>query len=219
MFQFSSNFFSVVCLGNFNPAILSIWFIKEKCGYAFDGNPREQVTPVVSKVEDNEISIITEFPKFQIVREQYDKSKALEVVKLAITYLTVLEYTPIDALGINFNYYVSSFIQERIDLNFYNHVRDVGLSLCKEEEIMSTMSYGDSNLVKLRRSQLRIRPLEQVTCTVDINNPDGNMKLNVNFEVNELRNDRSKVELIIANFDRIFKLRDDIIESVFKKYE
>jgi len=55
MFNLSSNFFSAVCVGNFNPGILSIDFIKEKCNYTFEGHPIEEPSPVVTKITDDKM--------------------------------------------------------------------------------------------------------------------------------------------------------------------
>lgn len=218
MFQLTPNFFSTVCLGDFNPSILSINFIKNNCNYIFEGHPRSEINPVASRIVDDKISIIVEFSKFQVIREEYDDANALAVLTLASKYLTILEYTPIRALGINFHYTVSSFEQGKINLDFYNHIKDVGLKISETAELTSTLVYDKQGSIKLRGVDLRIKSLETFNFRTTVNNLKTNLSLNINFEVDGLGEYRGRIGELADRFDDITKQRDNLIKKVFEQY-
>lgn len=218
MFKLAPNFFSVVCVGNFNPGILSIDFIRDKCNYLFEGNPKEEPTPVISKISDDKITILVEFQRLQIVRQDHDVDKALTTIRLARDYLRVLEFTPIFKLGINFNYSVLSYEQERINLDFYNHMRDVGLALSEEAVLASTMAYSHEPAIRLCGLELRIRVMDKFNCRISLDDQQTHLTLNANFEVESLAQNREKIDDLITFFDEIVAQRDEILRRGLEQY-
>jgi len=217
MFYLSKNFFSTVCLGSFNPSILSIEFIEKNCKYKFEKNPKEEITPVFSKVEDSAIQIIVDFSKFQLLRKDFDQKNSYQLVLLATNYLDVLKYTPLNAFGINFNYEVSNFEQEKINNDFYDHIKLSSLKMVPTAEIVSTTMY-DENTVKLRGVELRIIVLEKLKARVGINNLGKALSLNINFEINNLDKNRERIKEITDNFNELITLHENIIKTILLDY-
>jgi len=209
-------FFSVVCVGSFNPAILSTGFLKDSCGFELAGEITEENTPFVSKIENTEISILAELSKFQIVQRHYDKQGMQAIVDLGLKYLDVLKYTPISAFGVNFYFTCSDVPADGLNPKFYEHLRNIGLEFSNDLEMVSTMKYDRAGLAKLRGAEIRIRVLDELIGRLSLNNLNGEMTVNLNFEISKLDKKRDGAVSLKKQFDEIVKLKEEICNKAFK---
>jgi hypothetical protein len=102
-----NNFISVVSLGCFNPAILTPRFLKEKCEFETHLEPKGRTTPVAAVINYGSTSFVVDLERFQIKHSDVDDFLKSAIVPVMIKYLTVLEYTPVEAMGVNLNYDIS----------------------------------------------------------------------------------------------------------------
>ncbi len=97
---------SCVVLGHFNPAILTPKFLTEKCGIpgAKDKLGSGQYSRLASQVQYNGVEFLALPDRLQVNESGIEKYESSKVCKYTLDYLACLEYTPVAAAGVNFNF-------------------------------------------------------------------------------------------------------------------
>ncbi|MBI5554472.1 MAG: hypothetical protein HY920_01285 [Elusimicrobia bacterium] len=104
--EVTNNFFSLVALGNFNPAILKHEFLKNECNLNLPDpiaiSPPQ--FPVISQIRyPNKLELLMELGKFTLVEpleSAINKSMSLEIFE---KYIEKLRFTPVEIIGANVN--------------------------------------------------------------------------------------------------------------------
>jgi len=105
--EIKNNFISIVALGHFNPAILNKVFLEENDIIRFEEEPKINYTPIVCTVDYKNLKIIVDLERFQIVENNIKDFKSNSILNFVYKYLEVLKYTPINIMGINFNFNIN----------------------------------------------------------------------------------------------------------------
>lgn len=97
---------SCVVLGHFNPAILTPRFLKDKCGFPADAKIDFTVpySRLASQVACDGVTILVLPDRLQVNEQGIENTCNSKVIEYVKAYLDRLEFTPIAACGVNFNY-------------------------------------------------------------------------------------------------------------------
>lgn len=206
--EIKNNFMSIVTLGNFNPAILDKDFLEENNIIKFDEDPKITLTPIVCTIDYKNLKIIVDLERFQVVENKIQDFESNFILDFVYNYLDVLKYTPINIMGLNFN-----FIINVGDLNkIYNS------EICKKiNESFKAKSciFGVTKLIEdgketIKRINFGFDLLDFKTLNILIENIEENSSIvNFNFEIKNITKD-SKFYLKdnfkeILNFHNKFK--------------
>lgn len=110
------NYISLVSLGNFNPAIVTTTFLKKECGLDFGKvvNESPSIIPVHKDIQFERIRLIFDLERLEFKETNIQNGKDSNLVDIFRVYYEKLPYTPIKAVGVNFN---CEFLVEKGDLN------------------------------------------------------------------------------------------------------
>ncbi|MCD6264464.1 MAG: hypothetical protein J7K02_00625 [Deltaproteobacteria bacterium] len=103
--KISYNYISSVAIGNFNPSILSVEFLKRVCkldlGEPINESPR--TIPVIKHLKFQELEFTVELNRLEIKDTIIGETLETEVLNIFEIYYQKLPYTPLMAVGININ--------------------------------------------------------------------------------------------------------------------
>lgn len=219
MSEMIPNFSSVVVVGAFNPTILTKNFVQSECDLKVDSDKEPANTPIMSQLEASGMSILAELDKLQVVIKEYDTKQIEFMCQFVLRYLAVLAYTPISALGINFNYTLSGIDGKTLTYRFHEYLRDYFLGGRKEIELASNLKYFTPEKALFRGGEVRCSLNDDVQMRVNVNNLGSNLILNFNYELPNLRENRDKVKSLPALLPTILKSRTTLVGDLFNKYE
>ena len=218
MAKLSDNFFSVVVVGAFNPTILTKEFLKENCGFRFEGTLKAERNPIQSSIEEENTKFWAGLDKFQVIARSYDVRRIEVLCGTVLQYLNVLAYTPISALGLNFNSTVSEIACESLDSAFYDYLKAYFLTGTAELGFASDMRFMDKDKSFLRGCELR-RPLnDHLHMRININNLREHLILNLNYELQNLESNRKKIDGLMALLPEILKSKERIQSELFANF-
>jgi len=212
-----NNFISVVSLGCFNPAILSPQFLKEKCGFESHSEPKGRTTPVVTGWDYGSVSFLLDLERFQIKHSDVTDFLNTAIVTMMLKYLAVLEYTPVDAVGLNLNY----------DLRTVNPGKFLNRLHQSQKELIQFMKLNES--VITQRHRRRVKGAEQLI-EMDVSgginentlerlnatSHDSSVRINYNHEMRNLRERRDLLAKIEPNW-KAFVEKDKLIRDEYFK--
>jgi hypothetical protein len=216
--EIKNNFLSVISLGSFNPAILTPEFLVEQKIFSFESPPVGTTSPVISQIKSGNISLLVELERFQVMHDAVDDFQKSPIVSISSNYLDVLKYTPIFVQGINFN------------LNLKNYGDSVSLKKIFDNPIKTMVEYlhkFEEYLIDVKTKVLKGRnETEAINCkyfidagisvAVNLKKEDKEVVLNFNYEVQNIKDDRSRLKNISDNYQRIWKLLESFVEKIKK---
>lgn len=186
--EIKNNFISIVTLGHFNPAILNKDFLEENNILKFEEDPKITLTPIVCTVDYKNLKIIVDLERFQVVENNIQDFESNLILNFVYNYLDVLKYTPINIMGINFN-----FIINVGDLNkIYNS------EICKKINglfkakscIFSVTKLIENDVETIKRINFSFDLLDSKSLNILIENIEKNSSVvNFNFEINNITKD------------------------------
>ena len=216
MIEMSPHLATIVTIGRFNPSILTEMFLKEKCGYVFSGKAVPRQDMVSSEVKDNRFIFNVEMSRLQFAVEDWNDESVLELLDITATYLEVLAYTPITAMGLNFHYLCSGHDSEDVNAKIYERVKNLGLRHGTSIEIGVSSRITDSNVQRLRGIELKIFGSKLgITSRITLSNIEENLRLSLNFEVSDLEKYNEKKVHLRDSFPEIVKMRDAFLQELF----
>lgn len=211
-----ANFKSVIVIGAFNPSILTPDFLVESCGFASEHEPEGRTTPVTAEITYGNTRFLTELNKLQIMVSSPQDFSLVFPIDMAIKYLHVLEYTPLNLIGINMNYTL-------FEANT-SGLRESFSSALTAGEVLNVDPI--SAAVKLEKPNGEGLEFSEATVVYPVNNDiKGNLKLeiadkdltvNCNFEIGRLDKDRSRVDLLLSEYERLSAENDRLMKVIGK---
>ena len=215
--EVKNNFANIICLGNFNPSILTPNFITEVCKLKIDGKAQGQTTPVVSSLQWGNISFIVEMDRMQVRESNIGEFQDTKVIQCLESYLGVLRYTPIFACGLNLNSSIKEFDITNVNNNLQN--KDRMLSILKT----GNLTIEKKEIAKPESQEWQsynfIYPSENNTVFhLNLRKNQESIIINFNFEVRAIENDLTRVKNIgnqLANMVALYKkIVEDIVTGV-----
>lgn len=203
--KIKNNYKSVVAIGGFNPSILTPGFLHQYCSFKSDYKPDGRTTPVLSEIKFGNIHFLMELNKFQILLQPIDNFEKDYPLSIILSYLNILEYTPLLILGVNFNYSISE-----IDKSSLRAALKDPFQLNKVFDITPTFVLFKA--IKPNSQGLELNELTFVhDFTPDIKNrvqitfSESFITINDNYEVAGLDADRQRTKIIADNYSKCFE--------------
>lgn len=208
------NFKSVVILGGFNPNILSPSFLHDRCQFRSSQDPKGQTTPVVSELVFGHTQFLMELSKFQVMVKDIDNFSELFPLDIAIKYLEVLEYTPLQMLGVNFSYEMSE-LQTKAISDALKNPGKIGAVLGMDPDSITL------GLIKRSSSEFAVKEFSlahqidtDIKNSVRITVNENSVSINNNFEVNRLDESRNRLKIIAERYEEIVELDRTLVNTI-----
>jgi hypothetical protein len=219
------NFADVTVVGHFNPAILRHDFLTTTCGLNLDtpisGTPPE--LPVISEIQYPNIRWFADFNRMVVEERELEEFASFRGPELVTGYLTVLQYTPVHAIGINLN---ADFVVD----NFAAIIRRL-LDLDKVGELVSGLTKGPLELSgTYLRSEKELRPKEVTVAFQDDQMdqvrlrimPQGTLdvlRAHINLERGNLRARLDEAKQFLQKSEHAGSLFQRMIEAITEEAE
>ena len=186
--EIKNNFVSIVTLGHFNPAILNKDFLEENNILKFEKDPKITLTPIVCTVDYKNLKIIVDLERFQIVENNILNFESNLILDFVYSYLDVLKYTPINTMGINFNFIITVG-----DLNkIYNSEiwKKISESFKVKSCIFSVTKLIENDVETIKRINFGFDLLDFKSLNILIESIEENSSVvNFNFEIKNITKD------------------------------
>lgn len=200
----SYNFISLVAIGNFNPAIVSPYFLNEVCklnlGESTDQSPPD--IPVHKRLGFQNLRLTVDMSRLMIMEPEIPDITETKLVKIFKAYYEKLPYTPLTAVGVNINCDLLPKIDTEID------------SL--QKQLFSPQSYlkffGSKKIDVTQRSlqteidkkwlssNYRIENVRGLTRQITVTVKQDSIILNYNYEAGQLDNQGEKLPLLLEEY-------------------
>lgn len=212
--QISLNFESAVCIGSFNPAILTPNFLQKSCSFSSEREPLGKTTPVISELRYGDIQFIVELDKFQIIRRNPQNFAHRDLIKVMINYLSILEFTPISLIGINFNYTLHKVDLDRIR-DIFNSVHNIE-QFIKNNILNTSIEWfrNEEDKINLRTANFSYNFDEIIKNAIRVNFENNHIIVNNNYEICELTPERSRINYIMEKYDILLQNNDVLIDML-----
>lgn len=215
--QIKNNFISTICLGNFNPSILTSAFLTDKCKLKFEEKPEGNTTPIVASIKYGNIQFIVELEKFQIVEKNIADFHKTKIIDYFEKYITILEYTPIFICGVNLNTTMSDYNESKLNeiLKSYDHIFNIfkadEMVIDKKEIINKSNSAeewlaynfvcsgGNNTITRLNLKKTK----------------DTSIIVNFNFEIKNLEKEKERIKTIGRKIENLIQEHGNIIKEFF----
>lgn len=222
MIDYKNNYINLVVLGSFNPAILTHEFLVHECGFELPNGPDRKgpTMPVVASIDYNNLTFFADLGRLQITEKNIEDPKSSNVPNYTQRYLEKLPHTPITKCGANFSYTLSIERARLQQINkWISSKRDEFFRILKLKEIELEVSFAlgqDKQIVKGWTLRSQREEYDAVTMLKVIYPEAVNqVKVDFNFEVDDLNKDRNRLLIITANFSKVFDIFKEQIEMIF----
>lgn len=208
----TNNFINIVALGNFNPAILTPLFLKEKCAFKNKSTPKGKTTSVATQINYDNISFLMGIERFEIKESNRSNFNETIIIKLMDKYLKVLGYTPVCVLGVNFNVEIEN-AQDKVISNL-NDKKKLSKVL-KTDELLYTLTthYSKETITNVLWELKKIGTGESTNMVVHLK--ENIFSVNYNVEIGENGVNIDNKSYFDKNFDRINKEFHCFIKNIF----
>lgn len=221
-----NTFVSTIVIGRFNPSILTPEFLRSQCDIEL--GEVEYITskdmPVLTefKWEERGISFFADLERFQMKETGVTDLREARGPEIVTKYLKKLEYTPIFACGINFNYLVVLTSEEVSSFNQYlnNEANFSQLCQTKEFQLETRKKYREDGPVINQLWMLTFYIKEGLKCALKLGlvKSDNAYEFNHNFEVPELRDNRENLQFITEELQKNVEYHEQMKEKLFGRF-
>jgi hypothetical protein len=205
--EIKNNFESIITLGSFNPAILTPEFLKENGIATFKTPPEGNASPIVSQLKFENITFFVELERFQILDNKIASFDKSPIVAWAFKYLDILKYTPVFVQGVNFNVNLTDFEENKNIQNiFKDPIREMPNYVDKVNEywvdVKTEIAEGEAqNQVINCKYDIG----NEISISTNLNRKDKEILLNFNYEVQNIKSERKRLNIIIDNYQSIYE--------------
>lgn len=211
-----NNFLSIICLGSFNPSILSPNFLREICKFKFKEEPKGQTIPVVANIEYGNLQFMVELEKLQILERNISNFDDSKVIDYFEKYLTILEYTPIFVCGINLNTTITEFNIENMNKNIKNRDKIFNILETKEVIIDKKETVSKEKKEDWIAYNFLYSGEDNTIFRLNFRRKDTIVTVNFNYEVRGLEKDRTRIKKLGQNFKNLTQKNKNILTSFFE---
>jgi hypothetical protein len=212
------NYADITILGHFNPAILRPRFLLERFGLGPHLSCSLEEVKAASEIKYEKIRWFMLYDRMIVQNTLLDSISDFTAPAYARKYLQLLEYTPLVAAGLNFNI---DRVLPNSDL-FWNNVKQPDLLLSIVEAVQGTLLEVNSTVRRKGGS------FEQVESVIVYRVPDegkaelriskteieNTIRVQANFEVRELEERRSGLDILIDRTHDIFENFRKLISAI-----
>jgi len=211
--EIKNNFANVICLGHFNPSILTPNFIREVCKLELDGTPQGQTTPVVSNLQWGNILFLVEMERILVQETNIANFKDTKVIQYFERYLGILSHTPVFVCGLNLNVSLHDFDIGIIDNNLLNKDRmlrilktDVVTIEKKEIIKKDSLEWQVYNFVYPSEDKTQFR--------LNLRKNQGIITFNFNYEISDLNSDINRIKKLNEKLTSVLDMNQTIVKSI-----
>lgn len=209
------NFKSVVVIGAFNPSILTPDFLRQRCGFDSKHDPEGRTTPVASEITFGNTRFLMELNKFQIVESEPSEFDALFPSDMAVNYLNVLEYTPLNLLGMNLNYSLYNSDTSKI-CDILASPLSVGTNLGFNPLSVSITAHKPNNgSLEVQEATIVYSCDAETKSKMKVMFESDRILINHNFEIGNLEEDRSKISQLVERHAGFLEQYKSMQEKLF----
>lgn len=212
--EIKANYHSVIAIGGFNPAILTPDFLREYCSFQSDHEPTGITTPVTTKLKYGNIEFVMELNRFQIKLEEIEKFGDNCLTNIMLQYLRVLEYTPVNLLGVNFNYSLSEANNEATAILFEQPLK-VGEKLNIVPISLTVVARKpDGGGIAIAEATVNHLLDEHIKNSIRISLEPGSLSVNNNFEIGNLEENRDKIDFLDSKYSVFLDNNEKLIAKL-----
>ena len=211
-----NNYASVICLGSFNPSILTPQFLTEVCKFNFAEKPLVQIIPVISNVKFGNVNFIAELEKFQVMEMEIANFKDSKVIGYFERYLEILSYTPVFVCGINLNFSISeyaaeTFLEKVCDKNKLFGILGTKEAMLDKKEVMRAEKTSNDWLCY----NLTYPAKDNAVSRLHFQKSGDAVTVNFNYEVRELEKEKSRIKNVGKNFEFLISENERLVKEFF----
>lgn len=216
----SYNFVSLVAIGNFNPAIVSPDFLNRVCELGL-GEPTEmspQEIPVLKSLKFQNVQLTVDLTRLNIQEFDLKSISDSQITKIFEAYYRKLPYTPLSAVGVNINCeIVSDTDAEAVSLR--ENLREANTYLTfwgtKEIKVIEESAYREAQEGTWLGSNFILQDVNNLARRISVRQTEtGSFKLNYNYEAGNLNYDRSKLDLLLNEYDKFCTEFSDFVKHL-----
>lgn len=200
-----NNFLSIICLGNFNPSVLTSKFLSETCKLKFKEKPEGRTTPVVANINYGNVQFAVEWEKLKILERDVGSFYGSKIIHYFEKYITILEYTPISVCGINLNTTITELNIGNIDKNLTSKNRMFNILETKKAIIEKTEFVGEDKVDSWITYNFIYTGEDNTVFRLNLRKKDTAIIVNLNYEIRGLREDRDRVKKIGQDFESLIQ--------------
>ena len=205
---------SVVAIGGFNPTILAPDFLNKYCSFKSSEKPIGRSTPVLAEIKFGNVKFLMELNKFQILEEPSDNFNKEFPLDIMLSYLKILEYTPLVLLGLNFNYSLTEFD--------YSALREALFTPSQTEKIFDinpiSLALAATNPsgkeLKLSEIAFVYQYYKDIKTNKKVNFKEDSINLNLNYEVNGLNKERDNIHQFTKKYSSFVANNETMIKTI-----
>ncbi len=203
--KISYNFISLVAIGNFNPAIVSPHFLNNVCQLNL-GEHKDLVpanVPVLRGLQFGSLSLIIELERLQFKESEIRDVHQTRVINIFYEFFNKLPFTPLKTVGVNINLNIETELYIEQKIKKYDDIIAFFKSDRLETEERHSRSVGEALWLNTR---FRIPNVESSTRLIDVARvAEDNFVLNYNYQVENLAQEPSRIDLISSKYDSFCK--------------
>ncbi|MBP8745486.1 MAG: hypothetical protein KBH86_10220 [Syntrophorhabdus sp.] len=201
--KIKNNFISIITLGNFNPSIINPEFLANQ--KIMTEQISGQVTPVMSVLESDNITLITELERFQIIHREVGCFEETPIVEIASKLFDILKYTPVTKQGLNFNVTIEDFSGSENLKRIFGNPRNLTNYLDQSSEYIfqiNTVVNDDVERTTIINCGYKFEDVVYISIKLQ-KKEDDNISINYNYEVRDIDKIRDNVHFVKNAFQKV----------------
>jgi hypothetical protein len=222
MIGYKNDYINLVVLGNFNPSILTHGFLVKECGFDLGTEPtsKNPPVPVISSLDYDKITFFADLGRLQITEKNCKEPELSQIPIYLNTYLQKLPYTPITKCGANFSYNLT--VENTRLENIEKWLRNERNKFCESLELkmvdLEVYFVVDGKQEKIKNWVLRTKTAQYCASTmIKVSNIDDNsIKVDFNYEVGNLDQDKELIASVTTNYTKVVDLFKHQVEKIFE---
>lgn len=203
--KISYNYVSVVALGNFNPSILSVDFLKQVCKIDL-GKPRVESPPDIpihKVLQFENFVFIAALDRLEIKETAIKDISQTRTLEFFNSYYSELRHTPLKAVGVNINSKLhpktrdtTAVIAEKVkNPGFFLDFLGVG-----QANVTETAVFKEDEKIWLA-SNYRLEKVRGLARHINVSKEGDYFNVNYNYEAGNLHEDKSRLDLLINGYN------------------